>query len=186
MTSVEMDNVCTIGPNDHLLRAVQSNDLSLFKKLLEMGLENGSLDLDYLFDDPYHGTILDICCISMGRSEFIKLLLSVGVNVNSVNKNRKKAPIHLAVTNKNIDGLIVLLEHTTIDVNLLDSDGNSALHLAAKIGDVKCIELLLQCNDIKANQLNRKGFTPAYLAANSKKKNDELMLAFIKYGLEIF
>lgn len=184
MTNVEMNNVCSIGPNDHLLKAVQSNDLSLFKKLLEMGLENGSLDLDYLFDEPYHGTILDICCISMDRSEFIKVLLSVGVDVNAVNKNRKKAPIHLAVSNRCIDALMVLLEHTQTDVNLLDSDGNSALHLAAKIGDIKCIELLLDSKDIKANQLNRKGFSPAYLAANSKKKNDELMLAFIRYCIK--
>lgn len=181
MTDVEMDNVRLIGPNDQLLKAVQSNDLSLFKKLLELGLNNSSIDLDYLFDEPYHGTILDICCISTGKSEFVKVLLSIGVDVNGISKNRKKAPIHLAAANGNKDVVRALLEHPQTDINLLDSDGNSALHLVAKAGYVECSELLLESKDIKANQLNRKGFTPAYLVATSKNKNDELMLAFIRY-----
>lgn len=180
MGDVEMNNVCSIGPNDQLLKTVQSNDLSLFKKLLEIGLENLSLDLDYLFDEPYHGTIMDICCITAGKSLFAKVLLSAGVNVNIINKTRKKAPIHLASMNGCKDTLNVLLEHPSTDVNLLDGDGNSALHLAAKAGTVECTKLLLDSNNIKANQLNRKGFTPAYLAATSKKKCDELMLAFIR------
>ncbi|VVC40501.1 Ion transport domain,Ankyrin repeat-containing domain,Ankyrin repeat [Cinara cedri] len=179
MGDVEM-NVCSIGPNDQLLKAIQSNDLSLFKKLLEIGLENLSLDLDYMFDEPYHGTIMDICCTSAGKSKFAQTLLSVGVNVNVINKNRKKAPIHLASMNGCRDTLAVLLSHSPTDVNLLDNDGNSALHLAAKSGSVECTKLLLDFKDTRANQLNRKGFTPAYLAATSKKKNDELMLAFIR------
>lgn len=182
MADVEMKNVCTIGPNDQLLKAIQSNDLDLFKKLLEIGLGNSSIDLDYLFDEPYHGTILDICCISSGRSEFARVILSVGVDVNVISKSRKKAPIHLATVNGCVDALCTLLEHPLTDVNLLDSDGNSALHLAAKAGYVECSELLLEAKNIKANQLNRKGFTPAYLAATLKNKNDELMLTFIRYG----
>jgi len=177
-----MKNVCTIGPNDQLLKAVQVNDLDLFKKLLEIGLGNGSIDMDHLFDEPYHGTILDICCISTDRSEFARVILSIGVDVNVIGKNRKKAPIHLATVNGCVDALRTLLEHPPTDVNLLDSDGNSALHLAAKTGCVECSELLLEAKNIKANLLNRKGFTPAYLAATSKNKNDELMLAFIRYG----
>lgn len=186
MAGIEMNNVCIIGPNEQLLKAVQTNDLDLFKKLMEMGLENSSIDLDHIFDEPYHGTIMDICCTSKGRSEFVKTLLSIGVNVNVINKSRKKAPIHLAAANGNRDALQVLLEHLPTDVNLLDSDGNSALHLSAKAGLQECSELLLETNNMKANQLNRKGFTPAYLAATSKNKNDELMLAFIRYYIKIF
>lgn len=189
MEDVELNNVCLIGSNDQLLKAVQSKDLELFKKLLEIGLDNSSINLDNIFDEPYHGTILDICCISTGRSEFAKILLSVGVDVNVINKNRKKAPIHLAAANGCKDALYVLLEHPPTNINLLDSDGNSALHLAAKAGNVECTELLLNSNNIKANQLNRKGFTPAYMAAVSKNKNDELMMAFItcpKVDLDIF
>jgi len=182
MTDVEMKNVCMIGPNDQLLKAVQSNDLSLFKKLLEIGLGNSSIDLDYLFDEPYHGTLLDICCLSTDRSEFARVILSIGVDVNVIGKNRKKAPIHLTTANGCVDTLRILLEHPPTNVNLLDSDGNSALHLAAKAGYVECSKLLLEAKNIKANQLNRKGFTPAYMAATSKNKNDELMLMFIRYG----
>ncbi|XP_025190493.1 transient receptor potential cation channel protein painless [Melanaphis sacchari] len=189
MQDIELTNGCSIGTNDQLLKAVQSKDLDLFKKLLEIGLGSSFLDLNHIFDEPYHGTILDICCISTGRSEFAKILLSVGVDVNVINKNRKKAPIHLAAANGCKDALEVLLEHPSININLLDSDGNSALHLAAKAGNVECTELLLNSNNIKANKLNRKGFTPAYLAATSKNKNDELMMAFIrcpKVDLDVF
>lgn len=186
MAGVEMNNVCSIPPNDQLLKAVQSNDLSLFKNLLELGLENSLVNFDHLFNEPYHGTIFDICCMSTGRSEFAKILLSFGiVDVNIINKNRKKAPIHLAAVNGCKDTLRVLLEHPQTNINLLDGDGNTALHLVAKAGNVECSELLLEANNINANQLNKKFVTPAYLAATAKKKNDNLMLAFIRY-LQIF
>lgn len=182
MAGVEMNNVCSIGPNDQLLKAVQSNDISLFKNLLKTGLENSLLNLDHLFNEPYHGTILDICCMSAGRSEFVKVLLSFSiVDVNIINKSRKKAPIHLVAVSGCKDTLGLLLEHPQTDINLLDGDGNSALHLVAKSGYVKCTELLLEANNIKANQLNKKLVTPAYLAATAKKKNDNMMLAFIRY-----
>lgn len=176
-----MDSVCVIRPNDQLLKAVQSNDLDLFKNYLELGLSNSSLDLNHTFGEPYYGTILDICCMSSGKSAFAKELLWVGVNVNIINKNRKKAPIHLAASNGHEDVLHVILEHPSTDINLLDNDGNSALHLAAKAGHVECLKLLLDNKSIKANQLNRKGFTPAYLAANSKNNSDKSILAFIRY-----
>lgn len=69
---------------------------------------------------------------------------------------------------------------------LQDGDGNTALHLAAKAGSVECSELLLRAENVRANVLNRKGFTAAYLAAISKHKNDELMLAFIRYRVHLF
>lgn len=177
MGDVEMND---FGQTDQLIRAVQSNELCLFKKLLEIGLGNRSLDLDRVFDEPYHGTLMDVCCMTAGKSGFAGALLSAGVNVNVVNKYRKKAPIHWATVNGCADTLATLLAHPPTDVNLLDGDGNSALHLAAKAGTVECTKLLLNANDVRANQLNRKGFTPAYLAATSKKQNDELMLTFIR------
>lgn len=180
MGDVEMNDARASGPSDQLIRAVQSNELCLFKKLLEIGLGNRSLDLDRMFGEPYHGTIMDVCCMTAGKSEFAGALLSAGVNVNAVNKNRKKAPIHWAAVNGCADTLATLLAHPATDVNLLDGDGNSALHLAAKAGTVECTKLLLDANDIRANQLNRKGFTPAYLAATLKRPNDQLMVTFIR------
>lgn len=171
----------TIGPNDQLLRAVQSNDLGLFKKVLEIGLENSTVNLNHIFDEPYYGTIFDVCCSAAGRSEFAKVLLSAGVNVNVINKNRRKAPIHNAAANELKDTLHVLLEHPHTDINIQDGDGNTALHIAAKAGNVECTEMLLESKNIRANRLNRKGITPAYLAATSKNENDELVLAFIRY-----
>lgn len=182
MEDVELKTVCSVATNDQLLKAVQTNDLSLFKNLLEVGLGNSSIDLNATYDEPYHGTILDICCVSAGRSEFVRVLLSIGVDVNVINKNRKKAPIHLAAANGCKDALCALLEHSPTDVNILDSDGNSALHLAAKAGQLECSKLLLDSKSVNPNQLNRKGFTPAYIAATSKNKNDELVLVFIRYG----
>ncbi|XP_050424282.1 transient receptor potential cation channel protein painless [Adelges cooleyi] len=180
MSDMELKDARTIGPYDHLLSAIQSNDLTLFKRLLEVGLDNSSIDLEHEYEEPYHGNILDICSSSIGRSEFVELLLSFGMEVNVMNKNRKKAPIHLAAANGCKDTINVLLNHPPINVNLLDGDGNSALHLAAKTGNVECIELLLDADGVKANQLNRKGFSPAYLAATSKSSNEKAVKVFIK------
>jgi len=135
-TDIEMNPVCSIRTNDQLLKAVQSNDLDSFKKLEEVGLKNSTISLDHSYGEPYLGTILDICCMSKGKSEFAEVLLTLGANVNVINKNRKKAAIHLAAANDCAKALAVLVKHPRTDVNLLDGDENSALHLAVKTGSL--------------------------------------------------
>lgn len=180
LTNIIVNDMCPIGPNEELLRAVGSNNLALFKTILR----SQPIDLNdvYTSTEPYTGTIIDICCKLTDKSDFVRELLLFDVDVNHCGTNEGKAPIHFAAMNRCKDVLSVLLEEPKTDINILDGDGNSALHLATMAGSVECISLLLNSSkDIKPNQLNKQGETPAYIAAVSVCKNNRLIAEFIKY-----
>lgn len=177
MEGDDINDVCSIGPSEELLKAAESNNVELFKKLLKCP----SIDLNYAFREYYLGKILEVCCASSGKSEFVRELLSAGMDANCFTVNEQKAPIHFAVMNGHVGILNVLLDDPKIDINALDGDGNSALHLATIAGNVQCITLLLDSKGIKPNQLNGDGMTPAYIAATSSVHNNELVAASLRY-----
>lgn len=178
----KMYDAYSVGPNEILFQAVQTGDFGLFKQILKIGMEISTIDLNKKNFDLYEGLcILDFCCMFKDRSDFVNLLLAIGVDVNILNVWHCKAPIHLAAENGCEKILNLLLENPKTDVNILDSRGDSALHLATLNGEVECAKLLLRSKNIKPNKRNREGITPAYIAT-THKKCDELMLAFIKYG----
>lgn len=179
MIDNEMSYICSIGPNEELLKAVESNNLQLFKILLKCP----SFDFNKNLRELCLGRLLHICCTSPGKFKFVKELLSAGVYVNCLDSEEKKAPIHCAATHGHKDALNVLLEHPEININILDGDGNSALHLATMAGHFECIALLLDSKGVKPNQPNREGMTPACIAATSNEKNNDLVAAYVRLVL---
>lgn len=172
-----MSNVCSIGPNEELLKAVETKDLQLFKNLLKCS----SADFNKKFREFRLSRILNICCTWPGKFKFVKELLSAGVvDVNCLDSELNKAPIHFAAMHGHKDVLDVLLEDPEVDVNLLDGDGNSALHLATIAGHCECIELLLDSKGVKPNLSNREGMTPACIAVTSNEKNNDLVAAYVR------
>lgn len=167
-------------PHDQLMDAVQANDLDTFKRVLDAGLENSTIDLQHFFGEPYLCTLLDVCCMTPGKSDFVKKLLSAGVDVNIPNKWHKKYPIHMAAMRGYVDVLLALIEHPSSDVGVLDGDKNTALYHAIKNKHVECFKLLIKCKDINPNRLNKRGSNAVHMAATSPKKNDEVMLAMIR------
>lgn len=177
-----MANKLKMDPHDQLLDAVQTNDLDTFKQILDEGLKNSSINLQHLFKRPHFGTILDICCLNPGKSEFIKKLLSIGVDVNILNTWYEKYPIHIAAMKGHADVLQALIEHPSTEVGILDGNKNSALFHAIKNGHTECFKLLIECKDIDPNRLNVSGYNAVHKAATLTTKNDEIMLAIIRYG----
>ena len=49
-----------------------------------------------------------------------------------VQDNELKTPLHLAVENKNIEGVQILLSHPSTDVNAVDKNGNSPLKVSSR------------------------------------------------------
>lgn len=173
--------------HDRLLDAVDKSDLESFKRILDAGLENAQIDLKHIFNEPYLGTILDVCCMLPGKSEFVEKLLSAGVDVNLPNKFQNKNAIHMAAGRGHVDVLRALIDHPSTEVGILDGDKNSALYHAIQNGHVACFELLFKCEAIDPNRLNRRGTNAVFAAATlaGTKQNDELMLAFIRHGEKI-
>jgi ankyrin repeat protein len=73
-----------------------------------------------------------------------------------------------AVTCGDFKALSTLLTNSTTETNAVDSDGNTALHSAAisacRKGDTRdgfyhCIDLLMNCQQMKVNMPNKEGYT---------------------------
>lgn len=93
-----------------------------------------------------------------GHLEVVRLLLKHGAKLNLQN-GLKWAALMRAVDFGCIKVVKVLLEHDTIQVDLQNSDGNSALMLAAEKQNNEAAKLLLDKNaDI--NLLNFNGESP--------------------------
>lgn len=84
-----------------------------------------------------------------------------------------KTPLMLAVSRESYDVFKVLLGYKDIKkiIDLKDSDGNTALALAARMGDIKYVGPLLEKMDQKTiNTSNKLGKTPLYYTIDDAKK----------------
>ncbi|XP_065216911.1 transient receptor potential cation channel protein painless-like [Planococcus citri] len=155
-----------------LLFTLKNSNLDEFKQIIEYYSDANVFNVNYFFDEfcEYNdsGTLLDIACRSPGNSEFVQILLSNFANINVINKRTGKAPIHEAVEKSDIDTVKVLVKkywYSECDVNLLDQDGNAALHIAIKLNKMDFMKTLLQNpNRIDINVGTRQNATPLHLA----------------------
>ena len=122
--------------------------------------------------------------------EGLKLLLNVpNIDVNIVNNNSggggqsalhlaKSSMInirvlkqHTAVRIKNYEALKLLLNVPNIDVNILDNNGESAVHHTVRIKNNEELKLLLKMPNIDVNIVNNRGWSPLHSAV--EKNNIE-------------
>mgnify|MGYP002386567053 CR=1 FL=1 len=96
-----------------------------------------------------------------------RLLLSHGADVNRADGT---TPLHCAALAGNKEILRVLLEQKGIQVDAVDKEGNTALHLvAAGSSSVKCAKLLIEHGAKSQHLTNNKGYTPYQIAQKSAK-----------------
>jgi len=92
--------------------------------------------------------------------QIAKLFLKYNVNVNATDEYNYSA-LHYAVLSesKNANKIVILLCYHNVDVNIFTTAGETALHIATRMGKVRCAEMLLTwdpaCRDLK----NKNGFT---------------------------
>ena len=97
-----------------------------------------------------------------GKTESIKLLLGVGVSVDSSDKYGWTA-LHHAVDNDQTEAIELLLRKGAT-VNAVDEEGETALHNAAYCGQTEILELLLE-NDANIEVKSKNGMTALLFAA---------------------
>ncbi|RDH84503.1 MAG: hypothetical protein DIZ80_03215 [endosymbiont of Galathealinum brachiosum] len=146
-----------------LLRAVENDEVKKVKALLGKGanpnfITNGGQSLLYV-------------AIDQGSEDISRLLIDHGANVNLL-KDSESPLVLLALEMEMADDFIVLLIEKGSDVNGVNEDGDSLLHLASKNGNAKLTELLID-----------KGVAPD---ASGNNKYTALHYAVISDDKEVF
>jgi len=77
-----------------------------------------------------------------GACEFLYLDDPYVIN-NAVNRDLQRA-IHIAAIKNNFQMIQWIVKQSNTDINIVDRDGNTALHLASQLGHDDLIEILLQ------------------------------------------
>lgn len=85
--------------------------------------------------------------VSSGNEESVELLLASGADPNVQRNTDQATVLHIALQNKNLGLAEILLMHD-INVNLQNSNGQSAFHLVAKFGSRDVVEA---CHALKPN-----------------------------------
>jgi hypothetical protein len=104
--------------------------------------------------------------VRAGAAHAVDALLAAGANANlrtSADETALLMAIHLRHP-----ALAAQLFHASPDLSVADSDGRTALHAAAELGDVPTLRLLLSAAaNSDVNQPDNYGWTPLFFAAAS-------------------
>ncbi|XP_048242601.1 uncharacterized protein LOC124148037 [Haliotis rufescens] len=120
-------------------------------------LESEGADLSLVDTDG--NSLLHLACQG-GNMTIVQLLLS-DLNINQRGK-RERTPIMVAAF-KGHKRVLEFLESKGADLSLVDTDGNSLLHLASAGGNMTIVKHLL--SDSNINQRGMNGLTPIMFAA---------------------
>jgi len=151
-------------------------------KVVKMLLEHEELKLNV--QDWRGNTPLHLASIT-GHDKVVKMLLEHEELKLNVQNRRGNTPLHLATLRGQDEVVKVLLEHGKLKLNVKNKDGNNVqkgankldlnatnneentpLHLAAKEGHVKIVDVMLQFyGELTINTNNIRGNTPLHLAA---------------------
>ncbi|XP_055932458.1 ankyrin-3-like [Argiope bruennichi] len=105
--------------------------------------------------------------IIQGNSDVLDIVLQYVTKPNILDKDELR-PLHLAVLHNQIDAIPKIGCLDNIKVNYLNGDGDSALHLATKLGNLEAIAELYYLG-ANLNLKNSKGYSPIHLAVLHNK-----------------
>jgi|GEM_PF-3147649 len=196
------------GNSDSLLkphRATETGDLDYLKEilndpiqiahfkkvqppLLNLAAANGQLEvIDFLSQKgflvnpsiAFHESALQ-AAICGGKLTSASRLMALGADINWQD-NRKYTPLFIAIENKNIQAVKLLIENNA-DITFKDVFGNTVLHQAVASGDKDILkELLLHSHgSMLCAMKNCYGETPLDLA---KKSGNTQMLQLLSPGM---
>lgn len=149
-----------------LLFVTRANDVEALKKLIE----HPDLNLEEKDDNGFSAVMV---AAAGGYVEAFRLLVNAGADLEARNKYGETA-ISLAEANQNRDAFAKVLASAYASIKASnnsntssDDQESSALHRAARLGNLDLVRELAKegCNDV--NTLDRDEYTPLMLAARS-------------------
>ncbi|XP_020899126.1 transient receptor potential cation channel subfamily A member 1 isoform X2 [Exaiptasia diaphana] len=146
--------------------AARCNRVEILKMLLRAGA-----DIDVKGSSKIHAMTPLLCAAKFNAIESSKVLIREGASVSAKNCYGQTA-LHHAVRRQNIKIVELLLTEGKMDVNVVDIDKTTALHIAAHVGDEMSTKLLL-FHGIEIKAQDNDGFTAFHVAAR-EGKNDVL------------
>lgn len=155
---------CDVNRRTHRLStalhfAACSSDLGVLQLLLDSGADMNAQN--------YRGETPLMEAIDRGQEETASWLIRAGCDVTLGNRYRQTA-LHYAA-NKNSAAVVVVLLVSSgeCDVNAVDLNGDSALHIACGKGHVDAARILLSNGTVDPSLLNVNGKTAASVALES-------------------
>ncbi|KAJ7998227.1 hypothetical protein DPEC_G00220400 [Dallia pectoralis] len=152
-------------------KAAYVGDLAKLKQLAKKN------DINQL--DKDNRTALHLACAN-GHSDVVQFLVEVKAKLNLCD-NQCRSPLMKAVQCHEELCVTTLLEHDA-DPNLVDINGNTALHLASCIPAMPIVTRLLE-HEADINAQNKEGYSPLTVAV--KENHAELAEFFLKEGADV-
>ncbi|XP_013406001.1 transient receptor potential cation channel subfamily A member 1 homolog isoform X2 [Lingula anatina] len=140
------------------LHKAAENDHS---EVVELLLKSNA-DIEKRDKDNFTPLLLAAC---WGNPEVVKVLLRYNADPSAVDKNDKTA-IFWAAEDNHVSCLQVLLGNPKVSKLIDEADryGNTPLHIAAQLGHINCVKLLMEYNAMMDDK-NEDEQTPLHLAA---------------------
>ena len=160
----------TLYEHHSLKKAVREGRIERVREIIS----SRSLYYSREWSDASDGYALLCTAVIKKHREIVKLLLTNGSKVNSINENASITPLHFAVRNSAIEIVQMLLDRGA-KINAQNKLGNTPLHNAVKSKKLEIVELLIN-RGADVNTSNRKSLIPLYVAIQSNAKEITTLL----------
>lgn len=121
---------------------------------------------------------------STGSLETVKALLMYNANVNSVTAEGETAANLVCQWSECVPVLEVLLEQKA-DVNLMDDNDDTPWSVAAAVGEMEVMQLLLTKGGVDVNKPNSGGETPLCLAVANCVQDNSKITELLQMGADV-
>lgn len=151
--------------------AVQYKQVALMDFLLS------ELNIDVDCKNEQGETALHLAAY-LGRKEAVEYLLRHGAKIDSLDK-LKRPPLHWAFISKDVDTITALLD-AGANVKIKNSNGETALHIAACNGFKSAVQCCLAQDIANIDDKDNLGYTPLHWAA--RNNHGEIVGILLKNG----